>query len=234
MNNLVSGTLVIKSPLTHIWSKYPQTMILIDSTNLIVECHYFTRLTLHRKSLGTGLKIYFQNSIRIQKMLFVFLTCARGSHVRTGQKMLFALLISNHAQMFNRCHSHYAISFTWRTHYDPSAFVYKYLTMCLTKDTQTHYFTYVMIFNVHIEVSMFYDDRRWCIYRFFLRNFALPVKIATCAKWILSAIFNKSFGHCWEIFGQNGITRNHVTADKNNNICNRKHCNNSISQNIQS
>ena len=69
---------------------------------------------------------------------------------------------------------------------------------------------------------------------FFLRNFALPVKIATCAKWILSAIFNKSFGHCWEIFGQNGITRNHVTADKNDNICNRNNCKKSMSQKIQS
>ena len=108
------------------------------------------------------------------------------------------------------------------------------VSFSLTKETQTHYFTYVMMFNVHIEVFLFYDDQRWCIYRFFLRNFALPVKIATCAKWILSAIFNKSFGHCWEIFGQNGITRNHVTADKNNNICNRNNCKKSMSQKIQS
>ena len=54
------------------------------------------------------------------------------------------------------------------------------------------------------------------------------IEIATCAKWILSAIFNKSFGHCWESFGQNGITRNHVTADKNDNICNRNNCKKSI------
>ena len=71
--------------------------------------------------------------------------------MRRGQKMLFALLISN--QMLNRCHSQNSISFTCRTHYyEPSAFVYKYLTIChsVWQKTHLHIISYNIIFKVHL------------------------------------------------------------------------------------